>query len=172
MKKALIVLALVISSPGLKAQESQVPFKVGDVVRLCEPTSAQQFPNLVLVVKKINGKWVSGGGTDIRGEKGEIYHSNTWYNTERYLYIGVNEEEDLKQHGIMRPTQIPTQNTNTTPTYSMVDGKVIYNPISPKVDENTNTSTNIPPLRKRNSIPIPTDENAKKDSPQVGEKSK
>jgi len=172
MKKALLVLALVISAPGLKAEESQVPFKVGDVVRLCEPSSAKDFPPLVFVVREVRGKWVSGGGADIKGEKGEIYRFNTWYNTERYLYIGVNEEEDLREYGILPRKQIPAQNTNTTPTYSIVDGKRIYNPISKKVDTNTNISTNITTFPKRKAIPIPIDESQKKEALPVGEEAK
>jgi hypothetical protein len=72
---------------------------------------------------------------------------------------------------------MPPQNTNTTPTYSIVDGKKIYNPISTKVNTNTNTSmntntsTNFYPRPRRKVIPIPTDENTKKDPPPVGEKS-
>ena len=164
MKKAVLVLTLAISLTGLKAEESQVPFKVGDVVKLCEPSSAKDFEPLVLVVREVHGKWISGGGADIKGEKGEIYHFNTWYNTERYLYITVNEERDLREYGIL-------PRTNTTPTYSIV-GRRIYNPISKKFDADTNTSTNIPPLGRRNSIPIPTDENQKKDAPPVGEEAK
>ena len=79
----------------------------------------------------------------------------------------VNDEEYLSRHGIIPPTQIPEPNTNTTPTYSIVDGKKIYNPIGTKVNTNTNTSTNFFPRPRRNVIPIPTVENAEKDAPSV-----
>jgi hypothetical protein len=59
MKKAIIVLALVSTSLGLKAEESQLPVKVGDIIRIYEPQSTNF---LALVVREVRGKWVSGGG--------------------------------------------------------------------------------------------------------------
>ena len=171
MKKALLVLALAISSLGLKAEESQVPFKVGDVIALCLPSSSKERSALVMVVKEIKGKWVSDGGYDLKGKDGKVYRSNFWANTDSYIGIDVNNEEDLSSRGILPRKQIP-QNTNTTPTYSIVDGKKIYNPISKKVNTNTNTSTNFFPRPRRKVIPIPTDENQKKDAPPVGEEAK
>ena len=167
MKKALIVLALVISSPGLKAEESQLPFKVGDVIALCLPSSSKERSALVMVVKEIKGKWVSDGGYDLKGKDGKVYRSNFWANTDSYIGIDVNNEEDLRRYGLIPPIQMPAQNTDTTPKYSIVDGKSIYNPISKKVDANTNTSTNFFPRPRRNVIPIPTVENAEKDAPSV-----
>ena len=105
-------------------------------------------------------------GADIKGEKGEIYCSDLWFNIDRCSSIHVNAEEDLSRYGILPRKQIP-QNTNTTPTYSIVDGKKIYNPIGTKVNTNTNTSTNFFPRPRRNVIPIPTVENAEKDAPSV-----
>ena len=182
MKKALIVLAFVISVQGLKAEESQVPFKVGDVVKLCEPSSAKDFPPLVFVVKEIKGKWVAGEGWDIIGKKGELFRYNDWFNTERYLYIVVNDEEDLSRHGLIPPSQIPpiqmpAQNTNKTFVYSVEHGKFIAKTNSQSVvaginAENTNTSTNFFPRPRRNMIPVPKVEKEKKDAPSVKEESK
>jgi hypothetical protein len=130
-----------------------------------------------MVVKEIKGKWVSGGGYDLKGKDGKVYRSDFWANTDSYIGIDVNNEEDLRRHGIIEPIQMPAQSTNTTLTYSMVDGKVIVTTNNQSAvaginAENTNTSTNFTPRPRRKVMPIPTVENTKKDSPPVGEKSK
>jgi len=190
MKRTLLVLTLAISSPGLKAEESQVPFKVGDVVELCAPSEPTPggSNDICLVVKEIKGKWIASEGMNLTGKKGETYRCNMWFNTDRYLYMKVNDHENLIDYGIMPP--IPKFDTNPSNTLSLVDGKLMEVSVvdgktntnaaqsyrrkvtltSPN-QANTNTTTNIPPVRRRNSIPMPTDENAKKDSPPGGEKS-
>ena len=85
-KRSAIVLALAISSSGLKAEESQVPFKVGDIVRLTPPAfgSKNEKPcDLIIEVKDIKGKWVS-----------DCAHN--WINSDLYLYISVNDPEMVK----------------------------------------------------------------------------
>ena len=179
MKKALLVLALAISSLGLKAEESQLPFKVGDTIRIYEPQSTNY---LVFVVGEIRGKWVSHGGWDIKGEKGKIYRSDLWFNIDSYPSIHVNHEEDLSRHGLIPPSQIPpiqmpAQNTNKTFVYSVEHGKFIAKTNSQSVvaginAENTNTSTNFFPRPRTNMIPVPKVEKEKKDAPSVKEESK
>jgi hypothetical protein len=104
MKKALLVLALAISSLGLKAEESQVPFKVGDVVTLwADPTTDGVGPQM-FIVKQIKGKWVSGGeGWDITGKDGKVYRSNDWMNTDLFRRIIVNDCDGLSHYGITDP---------------------------------------------------------------------
>lgn len=169
MKKALLVLALVITSLGSKAEESQLPVKVGDTIRIYEPQSTNC---LVFVAREVRGKWVSDGGIDIKGEKGKIYRSELWYNIDSYSSIHVNAEEDLRWYGLIPPIQMPAQNTNKTFANSVVHGKFIATTNSQSVvaginAENTNTSTNFFPRPRRNVIPIPKVENAEKDAPSV-----
>ena len=95
------------------AEESQVPFKVGDVVSLREPFSTlnqdEQW-SLTLIVSEIKGKWVASKGKDIKGNDGNVYRSNTWYNTDRYLYIVVNEPKELSEYGLIQPMPKPNPN--------------------------------------------------------------
>ena len=95
------------------AEESQVPFKVGDVVSLREPFSTpnqdEQW-SLTLIVKEIKGKWVASGGKDIKGNDGKVYRSNSWFNTDRYRVIVVNEPNELSEYGLIQP--IPKPNPN------------------------------------------------------------
>jgi hypothetical protein len=87
MKKALIVLALLITSLGLKAEESQLPFKVGDRVELTELLldSKQQPKSISFVVKEVKGKWVNCG--------------TFWINSDLYIIAQINKtaDEDTKK---------------------------------------------------------------------------
>ena len=89
----LLALALLVSSTELRAEESQLPFKVGDVVKLCEPFSTpnqdEQW-SLILIVREIKGKWLASEGKDIKGNDGKVYRFNTWFNTDRYRLIMVD----------------------------------------------------------------------------------
>jgi len=109
MKNAVLILALAISLQGLKAEESQVPFKVGDIVRLTPPAfgSKNEKPcDLIIEVKDIKGKWVS-----------DCAHN--WINSDLYLYISVNLPEDIRlvKHlpdpNSVNPTPAISGNTNT-----------------------------------------------------------
>ena len=86
------------------AEESQVPFKVGDVVTLwAEPTTDGVGP-IMFIVKQIKGKWVScGEGWDITGKDGKVYRSNDWMNTDLFRRIMVNDRDDLSHYGIADP---------------------------------------------------------------------
>ena len=57
----LLALAFVLSSTELRAEESQLPIKVGDVVML-------YFPNNEVagcfIVKQIRGRWIAWEGAD------------------------------------------------------------------------------------------------------------
>jgi hypothetical protein len=194
MKKAVLVLAFVISLTGLKAEESQVPFKVGDVVELCAPTepSSSGSNDICLVVKEIKGKWIASEGVNLTGKKGESYRCNMWFNTDRYLYIKVNDHENLIDYGIMPPIQKFDTNPSTSSTtlslvdgklmeVSVVDGKTNTNaaqcrprkvPLTSPNLTNTNTTTNMPPiLRRRPKIIPPTEDNQKKDALPVEQES-
>ena len=86
------------------AEESQVPFKVGDVVTLwADPTTDGIGPQM-FIVKQIKGKWVSGGEDwDITGKDGKIYRCNDWMNTDLFRRITVNDRDDLSHYGIADP---------------------------------------------------------------------
>ena len=109
----LLALALLVSSTQLRAEESQLPFKVGDVVKLCEPFSTpnqdEQW-SLILIVREIKGKWLASEGKDIKGNDGKVYRFNTWFNTDRYRLIMVNEPNELSEYGLIQP--IPKPNPN------------------------------------------------------------
>ena len=120
MKKALLVLTLAISSTGLKAEESQVPFKVGDIVRLTPPAfgSKNEKPcDSIFEVKDIKGKWVS-------------HCTHHWVNSDLYLYISVNDpaivklvKEGIPPEGWTRPPIFHT-NPVTKPTAPQKPGEV------------------------------------------------
>ena len=110
MKKALIVLALVISSPGLRAEESQVPFKVGDIVTLIPvDTGSEKKPcRMIFEVKEIKGKWLSVANLQLGPRRPRSLSSSTnsnqtdssesvhWYNTDAYSQVLVNDPEIVK----------------------------------------------------------------------------
>ncbi len=100
------------------AEESQVPFKVGDVVSLREPFSTpnqdEQW-SLTLIVKEIKGKWVASEGRDIKGNDGKVYRFNSWFNTDRYRVIVVNEPNELSEYGLIQPNPKPNPNRRTIP---------------------------------------------------------
>jgi hypothetical protein len=134
MNKALFALAFVISLTGLNAEESQVPFKVGDVIRLSAPFGKTEFPDQTIVVREVKGNWVSGLGSIIKREDGELFRNARWFNTAIYLSIEVNKEEDLRSNAFLGVKgfrrRIP--DTNSTPTYKIVDGekrRVIPGPV-------------------------------------------
>jgi hypothetical protein len=128
MKNALLVLALAISSPGLKAEESQVPFKVGDVVTLWADSTTNGPGPIMFIVKQIKGKWVScGEGWDITGKDGKVYRSNGWENTDLFRSITVNDYDDLSYYGITDPrpklgrrTKGVVENTNVRPNKKII----------------------------------------------------
>jgi hypothetical protein len=125
MKKAVLVLTLAISSTGLKAEESQVPFKVGDVIRLSAPYGKTEFPDQTIVVREVKGNWVSGLGSIIKREDGELFRNARWFNTAIYLSIEVNKEEDLRSNAFLGNNRLRRRipDTNSTPTYEIVDGE-------------------------------------------------
>jgi hypothetical protein len=114
----LLALALLVCSTELRAEESQVPFKVGDVVAL---SFADTNGACVFIVKQIKGRWIAQEGTDIIGKKGGIYRWDSWINTDYCTAIEVNPPEYLSRFGFTQP--IPNPNTKPTFTYSVINGK-------------------------------------------------
>jgi hypothetical protein len=109
MKKAVLVLTLAISLTGLKADESQVPFKVGDVVALIPlDTGTEKKPcRMVIVVEEIKGKWVRSATVQLPQRPRSLSSSTNsnsinismgehWYNTEAYSQVWVNDPEIVK----------------------------------------------------------------------------
>jgi hypothetical protein len=120
----LLALALLVSSTELRAEESQLPFKVGDVVALYDAPSSSTNDALVFIVKQIKGRWISSSeGEDITGKKGEIYRSDKWINTDHYMVIDINPPEYLSRFGFTQP--IPNPNAKPTFTYSVINGEMI-----------------------------------------------
>jgi len=109
MKNALLVLALAISSTGLKAEESQVPFKVGDIVTLIPvDTGSEKKPcRMIFEVKEIKGKWLSSATQQWPKRHGSLSSSTNsnptnssepehWYNTDAYSQVLVNDPQTVK----------------------------------------------------------------------------
>ena len=104
MKKALLVLTLAVSSTGLKAEEYQVPFKVGDIVTLIPvDTGSEKKPcRIIFEVKEIKGKWLSSATQQLPKRHGSLSSSTNsgepehWYNTDAYSQVLVNDPEIVK----------------------------------------------------------------------------
>ena len=174
----LLALALLVSSTELRAEESQLPFKVGDVVALYEAPSSCTNGALVFIVKQIKGRWISSSeGEDITGKKGEIYRWNEWFNTDHCMRIAVNPPESLSHFGFTQP--IPNPNAKPTFTYSVIDGKTNVTTNS----QTTNASiedappTKNPIIRRRvwpknTNAPHSPEKSTEKDASKVEEESK
>jgi hypothetical protein len=128
MNKALFALAFVISLTGLNAEESQVPFKVGDIVTLIPmDTGTEKKPcRMIFEVKEIKGKWVSSAtlqlpkrprslSSSTNSNSTNISEPESWYNTEAYSRVLVNDPEIVKMvkegitpEGWTRPPNIRT----------------------------------------------------------------
>jgi hypothetical protein len=159
MKKALIVLSLLITSSGLKAEESLLPFKVGDVVRFSEPvydSKADQY-ELVVRVKETKGKWV----------KTEI---GPWFNSDLCIFIEVNNPEDVREMSFIYPEEKvvseKTVETNTVNTYGR------RRPIPPPVHTKNTNSCGFMVRYKPKAEPLSAEQNSKKDARPVGEEAK
>jgi len=104
MKKALLVLTLAVSSTGLKAEEYQVPFKVGDIVTLIPvDTGSEKKPcRIIFEVKEIKGKWLSSATQQLPKRHGSLSSSTNsgepehWYNTDAYSQVLVNDPQTVK----------------------------------------------------------------------------
>ena len=110
MKKALLVLALAINLQGLKAEESQVPCKVGDIVTLIPvDTGSEKKPcHMIFEVKEIKGKWLSSATLQWGSKRPRSLSSSTnsnptnssepehWYNTDAYSQVLVNDPQTVK----------------------------------------------------------------------------
>jgi hypothetical protein len=109
MKKALLVLTLAVSSTGLKAEEYQVPFKVGDIVTLIPvDTGSEKKPcRMIFEVKEIKGKWLSSATQQWPKRHGSLSSSTNsnptnssepehWYNTDAYSQVLVNDPQTVK----------------------------------------------------------------------------
>jgi len=174
----LLALAFLVSSTELRAEESQVPFKVGDVVALYDAPSSSTNDALVFIVKQIKGRWISSSeGEDITGKKGEIYRSDKWINTDHYMVIDINPPEYLSRFGFTQP--IPNPNAKPTFTYSMINGKTNVTTNS----QTTNASiegappTKNPIIRRRvwpknTNAPQSPEKGTEKDASKVEEESK
>ena len=110
------------------AEESQVPFKVGDVVTLWGDSTTNGVGPIMFIVKQIKGKWVScGEGWDITGKDGIVYRSNEWENTDLFRRITVNDRDDLSYYGIADPppklgrrTRGVVESTNVRPNKEII----------------------------------------------------
>ena len=174
----LLALALLLSSTELRAEESQVPFKVGDVVALYDAPSSSTNGALVLIVKQIKGRWISGfEGEDITGKKGEIYRWGEWLNTDHCMRIAVNPPESLSHYGFTQP--IPNPNAKPTFTYSVINGKtnVTTNSQTTNASIEGATPTKNPIIRRRvlpknTNAPQSPEKSTEKDASKVEEESK
>ena len=174
----LLALALLVCSTELRAEESQLPFKVGDVIALYDAPSSSTNDALVFIVKQIKGRWISSSeGEDITGKKGEIYRSDKWINTDHYMVIDINPPEYLSRFGFTQP--IPNPNAKPTFTYSMINGKMNITTNS----QTTNASiegappTKNPIIRRRvwpknTNAPQSPEKGTEKDASKVEEESK
>lgn len=110
------------------AEESQVPFKVGDVVTLWADSTTNGPGPIMFIVKQIKGKWVScGEDWDITGKDGKIYRCNEWMNTDLFRRITVNEYDALSHYGITDPppklgrrTKYVVESTNVSPNIEII----------------------------------------------------
>ena len=153
----LLALALLVSSSRLKAEESQLPIKVGDVVRLSFPDIKDRG---VFIVKQVKGRWIAAEGSDIIGKKGEIYRWDQWINTDYCDAVEVNSPEELDLFGLTQPPPKPP-----TFTYSVVDGKTVVTTnsqttnaptqVPSRVEANTNSPRMNRGLNKGKPYPIP-----------------
>ena len=76
----LLALALLVSSTELRAEESQLPFKVGDeltVVLVGQTDDSSTLGKEHFRVTEIKGKWVLG-------------NNKKWYNSDHFLYLRNN----------------------------------------------------------------------------------
>ena len=170
----LLALALLVSSTELRAEESQVPFKVGDVVALYD---ADTNGALVFIVKQIKGRWIAQEGTDIIGKKGEIYRWDRWINTDHCTAIDVNPPEYLSRFGFTQP--IPNPNAKPTFTYSVINGKtnVTTNSQTTNASIQSAPPPKYPIIRRRvwpknTNAPQSPEKSTEKDASKVEEESK
>jgi len=135
MKNAVLILALAISLQGLKAEESQVPLKVGDVVALIPiDAGTEKKPcRMVIVVEEIKGKWVRSATLQLPQRPRSLSSSTNsnsinismgehWYNTEAYSQVWVNDPEIIKMCKYPVTPEGETRPPSNTPTYKIVDG--------------------------------------------------
>ena len=77
-------------------------------------------------MREIKGKWLASEGKDIKGNDGKVYRFNTWFNTDRYRLIMVNEPNELSEYGLIQP--IPKPNPNLPNRRSIIPIPVGDNP--------------------------------------------
>ena len=178
MKLITLFLLVGMSAVSGWAEESQLPFKVGDVVALYDAPSSSTNGALVLIVKQIKGRWISSSeGEDITGKKGEIYRWDEWFNTDHCMRIAVNPPESLSHFGFTQP--IPNPNAKPTFTYSVINGELNVTTNS----QTTNASiegappTKNPIIRRRvlpknTNAPLSPEKSTEKDASKAEEESK
>ena len=173
----LLALAFLVSSTELRAEESQLPFKVGDVVALYDAPDSSSNCVFVFIVKQIKGRWISSfEGEDITGKKGEIYRWGEWLNTDHCIRIDINRPEHLSRFGLTQPIPNPIVEPFT---YAFINGKMNITTNS----QTTNASiegappTKNPIIRRRvwpknTNAPQSPEKGTEKDASKVEEESK